>query len=132
MVRPAEVPYPSHGEGALWLLAGDTLSDAHEVVIGGRRYRLMLIQEEETHEAPPATPGITEPCLGMLTRREREVVALVARGRLNKQIADELGISEWTVSTHVRRVLVKLGVGTRAEMVARCARAITASARLQT
>src|SRR5687768_11605898 len=38
----------------------------------------------------------------MLTGRELEIAALVALGRPNKQIADKLHISEWTVSTHLR------------------------------
>ena len=47
-------------------------------------------------------------------------------GRLNKQIADKLHISklhisEWTVSTHLRRIFAKLGVRSRAAMVYRCA-----------
>jgi DNA-binding NarL/FixJ family response regulator len=50
-----------------------------------------------------------------LTRREREVLALIARGRSNKRIAFELGISEKTVKTHVGHVLAKLGVSDRTQ-----------------
>ena len=50
-----------------------------------------------------------------LTPREREVLALVARGLANKRIARELGISEKTVKTHVGRVLHKLGVADRTQ-----------------
>ena len=56
----------------------------------------------------------------MLTGRELEIAALVAAGRPNKQIADKLHISEWTVSTHLRRIFAKLGVHSRAAMVYRC------------
>lgn len=56
-----------------------------------------------------------------LTRRELEIVRLVAAGHVNKQIADELRISVWTVSTHLRRIFVKLGVDSRAAMTYRCA-----------
>ena len=52
-----------------------------------------------------------------LTPREREVCALVARGRLNKQIAFDLGTSEKTIKVHRARVMVKLGVGWVAELV---------------
>jgi len=52
-----------------------------------------------------------------LTPREREVCALVARGRLNKQIAFDLGTSEKTIKVHRARVMVKLGVGSVAELV---------------
>jgi DNA-binding CsgD family transcriptional regulator len=54
-----------------------------------------------------------------LSPREREIVRLVAKGLPNKAIADVLDISLWTVATHLRRIFAKLGVGTRAEMVAR-------------
>jgi ATP/maltotriose-dependent transcriptional regulator MalT len=50
---------------------------------------------------------------GPLTAREREIVELVAQGKANRQIADELFISEKTVSRHLANVYVKLGVGSR-------------------
>jgi DNA-binding NarL/FixJ family response regulator len=53
---------------------------------------------------------------GMLTRREREIAALVARGMTNRQIAAELVISEHTVATHVRRILKKLGLQSRSQI----------------
>jgi DNA-binding NarL/FixJ family response regulator len=53
-----------------------------------------------------------------LTSRERQVAALVARGFANKAIADELHISRWTVAAHLRRIYTRLGVSTRAQMVA--------------
>jgi DNA-binding CsgD family transcriptional regulator len=54
----------------------------------------------------------------VLTSRERQVAALVARGFANKAIADELSISRWTVAAHLRRIYTRLGVSTRAQMVA--------------
>jgi DNA-binding CsgD family transcriptional regulator len=56
----------------------------------------------------------------LLTPRELQIARLVARGCPNKQIAFKLKISEWTVATHVRRILDKLGVDNRAAMVFRC------------
>ena len=53
-----------------------------------------------------------------LTRREREVLALLAEGRTNRQIADELFISESTAGVHVSNILGKLGVTGRTEAVA--------------
>jgi DNA-binding NarL/FixJ family response regulator len=50
-----------------------------------------------------------------LTRREREVLELIAAGRSNKRIALELGIAEKTVKTHVGHVLAKLGVADRTQ-----------------
>jgi FixJ family two-component response regulator len=52
-----------------------------------------------------------------LTPREREVFALVVTGRLNKQIAADLGCSEQTVKVHRGRVMRKLAVGSVAELV---------------
>ena len=53
-----------------------------------------------------------------LTKREREVLALVAQGRTNRQIADELFISENTAGVHVSNILGKLGVASRTEAAA--------------
>jgi len=54
-----------------------------------------------------------------LSPREQEIVRMVAKGHPNKVIADVLNISSWTVCTHLRRIFAKLGVGSRAAMVAR-------------
>lgn len=53
-----------------------------------------------------------------LSPREKEVVRLVMKGLSTRGIAAVLDISPWTVSTHLRRVFGKLGVNSRAEMVA--------------
>ena len=75
-----------------------------------------IVQREES--LPENMQGeLTE----ILTERELQIATLVAMGRLNKQIADKLHISEWTVSTHLRRIFAKLGVRSRAAMVYRCA-----------
>ncbi len=52
-----------------------------------------------------------------LSRREREVMALVVSGLLNKQVGGELGISEITVKAHRGRVMKKLGARSLAELV---------------
>src|SRR5262250_336076 len=52
-----------------------------------------------------------------LTPREREVMALVAAGLLNKQIAGELGTSEASVKVHRQHVMEKMGAGSLAELV---------------
>ncbi len=52
-----------------------------------------------------------------LTRRELEVLRLIAGGRKNRQVAAELGVSENTVKNHLRSVLAKLGVNRRNQAV---------------
>lgn len=73
-----------------------------------------LIEEFATrpdpHRAPPQA-------LEVLTEREREVLALVARGSSNSEIATELFISPATAKTHVSRVMMKLGARDRAQLV---------------
>ena len=53
-----------------------------------------------------------------LTPREREIVALIAKGRSNKAIARELFISPATVARHVSNILAKLGFSSRSEVAA--------------
>ena len=55
--------------------------------------------------------------LAQLTPRERQVCELVARGLLNKQIADEIGASERTVKIHRGRAVQKLGIGSITDLV---------------
>jgi DNA-binding NarL/FixJ family response regulator len=53
-----------------------------------------------------------------LTEREREVLALIARGYTNKQIAESLYVSEKTARNHVSHILEKLGLARRSEAAA--------------
>jgi DNA-binding NarL/FixJ family response regulator len=63
---------------------------------------------------PPTRP---HPRLGDLTEREREILAWVATGRSNQEIAEELVVSPDTVRTHVSRAMVKLHARDRAQLV---------------
>jgi DNA-binding CsgD family transcriptional regulator len=80
----------------------------------------LLAQRARLDLAPPEQPlpgdrGLEE--LG-LTRREAEVLALVARGYTNREIAATLVISEKTASAHVSHILRKLGTPNRREAAA--------------
>jgi DNA-binding NarL/FixJ family response regulator len=72
-----------------------------------------LIEEFSASRAP-ATPAVE---LDELTPRELEVFRLLATGKTNGEIADELVIGESTVKTHVTRILMKLGVRDRVQAV---------------
>ena len=76
-----------------------------------------------------ANPGDLPPARALVTRidsaaradnplspRETEVASLIARAMTNRQIADQLVLSERTVETHVRSILAKLGYTTRTEI----------------
>ncbi|WP_086765664.1 helix-turn-helix transcriptional regulator [Streptomyces bobili] len=72
---------------------------------------------EVTHPGPPA-PRTEARSVDALTRREREVAALVAQGMSNREIAERLVISKRTVDAHVEHILAKLGITSRTEIPA--------------
>jgi DNA-binding CsgD family transcriptional regulator len=73
----------------------------------------------DDHLDKAATSKASSPAASLgLTRREAEVLALVAEGRTNQQIGRELFITEGTAGVHVSRILAKLGVASRVEAAA--------------
>jgi DNA-binding NarL/FixJ family response regulator len=74
-------------------------------------------------KALASAAGPKEDDLARLTRREREVLSLVARGLTNKEIARDLGIGPGTVKTHVEKLIAKLGVADRTQAAVFAARA---------
>lgn len=65
----------------------------------------------------PPRRSLDRAALAALTEREHEVLLLVARGRSNQEISDDLFISPHTAKTHVNRIMTKLGVHDRAQLV---------------
>jgi DNA-binding NarL/FixJ family response regulator len=90
-----------------------------EIEALGRRARLepTLPPDGAATDGPALEPATVTDERG-LTPREREVLALVADGRTNRQIAEALFISAKTASVHVSNILAKLGVANRGEAAA--------------
>jgi DNA-binding CsgD family transcriptional regulator/tetratricopeptide (TPR) repeat protein len=86
-----------------------------EIELLAQRGRLRLEDHADTAVAPAAPSPVAS--LG-LTRRETEVLALLAEGRTNRQIGQALFITEKTASLHVSHILAKLGVAGRGEAAA--------------
>ncbi|MBX3285057.1 MAG: response regulator transcription factor [Acidimicrobiales bacterium] len=110
--------------GASGFLLKDTepaeLLAAIRVVAAGEsllspRITSKLVAEFATRPAPAAP--VDRAVLDRITEREREVLALVGRGRSNVEIAEELYVSVATAKTHVSRVMTKLQARDRAQLV---------------
>ncbi|HSA49746.1 MAG TPA: response regulator transcription factor [Yinghuangia sp.] len=67
--------------------------------------------------AAPQAPAPAPVALDALTTREREVMAMAAEGKSNRDIADELVVSPLTVRTHIQRAMTKLSARDRAQLV---------------
>jgi len=87
----------------------------------GERDMLRLVEQclqlERDSRGKRRLEADTSRRLQHLTQREREVLELIIVGKLNKQIADVLGISIKTVEVHRARVMEKMGVNSLAELV---------------
>jgi len=94
------------------------LLDAIRVVAdGGSLLAPSVTRRVIEHFAAAPAATAEHPALGDLTEREREIVAWVATGRSNQEIAELLVVSPDTVRTHVSRAMVKLRARDRAQLV---------------
>jgi len=80
-----------------------------------------LSEEKPTSPVSPAPERPSADEAPHLTRRKREVAALVARGVTSRQIAKELVLSERTVDNHVANILKKFSLHSREQIAARLA-----------
>jgi DNA-binding NarL/FixJ family response regulator len=99
--------------GPAELLHGIRVVAAGDALLAPRITRRLIAQFTAARTAHQAS----EDRLAVLTRRERELLALVGRGLSNQEIAAELTLSPATVKTHVSRAMVKLRVRDRAQLV---------------
>ena len=95
------------------LLAAIRVVAAGDALLAPAVTRRLIAEFARRPEPSPLTPA----ALAGLTEREREVLALVARGLSNAEIADRLVVSAATAKTHVSRVLAKLQARDRAQLV---------------
>lgn len=100
MLRAAD-PVEFYGESRTCYRCGATIL--------GRRRRVCVRCKKPRGRPrrPPGQPGQA------LSFRERQVVALVTQGKLNKEIAHELGLTEGTVKEYMNRIFRKVGVTNR-------------------
>jgi two-component system, NarL family, nitrate/nitrite response regulator NarL len=101
--------------------AGEIWLDSHTTAAVIRQF----VANEEAPQAPPPPPQMhqQQPSSGgrerersPLSQREREIVALVAQGFKNKEMAEKMFISEQTVKNHLHNIFDKLGVSDRLEL----------------
>jgi DNA-binding NarL/FixJ family response regulator len=115
--------------GASREAAGAVLAEAWRLAVGLEAQLLVFEIDSLARRARIELPGaavpdradeepVSESARLGLTPREREVLALVADGRTNRQIAEALFISGKTASVHVSNILSKLGVANRGEAAA--------------
>jgi DNA-binding NarL/FixJ family response regulator len=104
-VRPAE------------LVAAIRTVAAGDAVVSPRVTRRLLEEFTQVMPVPPAVREKRFPLLSSLTARETEVLEAVAGGLSNAEIAAALCVSETTVKSHVGRILAKLGLRDRVQVV---------------
>jgi DNA-binding NarL/FixJ family response regulator len=109
--------------GARAVLPRTASADAIIAAVEAAAAGLLVLPSDALAEVAQATAARTVAPPEALTTREAQILALLAEGLVNKQIAARLGISRHTVKTHLAALFHKLGVSTRAEAVAAGARA---------
>jgi NarL family two-component system response regulator LiaR len=96
---------------------GDAIKAVHrgEPMLAPEAAAAVMAKVADGGAEPPTPTSPLPPDLDRLTAREREVLAALGRGLTNRQLADELYISEKTVKTHVSSVLSKLHLADRTQ-----------------
>lgn len=97
--------------------AFDQLVMAIKVILTGKNYISPAISEMIAEQYVRSIEKVDMPSMAILTQREKEVLALIAQGHANKNIAERLKISIRTVETHRSRLIHKLNIKTAAGLV---------------
>ncbi len=97
----------------------ETIKEAVKTILDGQIWSPLV--GDEVGELDPDIVELIL-CMRKLTPQQGRVLAMMADGMLNKQIAHELNVSEATIKAHVSAVLYKLGVESRTQAVIRLAR----------
>ena len=127
-------PTPAVHAGMSRAVSARELAEAIRAVAAGFRVRMAEPPAVRAPSPPPPAPapdrspaqpqrdGHAELLLRSLSERERQILALLARGYSNRRIAEACYLSLNTVRTHVQNVLVKLGVHSKLEAAAMAVR----------
>ena len=121
--HPRQIALPSQVAPALEALARKLIAQARNgseacAVINDRKVYVLVDLEVDGVRCLLIRPGESRTSRVSFSPREYEIARMVAKGYPNKTIAAVLEISSWTVCTHLRRMFAKLGVSSRAAMVA--------------
>jgi DNA-binding CsgD family transcriptional regulator len=97
-------------------VAALTEAEAAFHAMGARRRRDEAVRELRRLGRRVPRPAVRDEAAGPLTAREREIAGLVAAGRTNREIAEQLVLSTRTIEAHLRNIYAKLGVRSRVEL----------------
>jgi len=96
----------------------ELIAAVHAIAAGDSLLSPSITRRVIDRMAQQPTPRFADQTkLDQLTRREREVLELIARGLSNREIATALVVEESTIRTHVKRILMKLGLRDRVQVV---------------
>ena len=95
----------------------ELINAVHTVAAGDALLSPSVTRRVIDRMAQQPTPELTDDKLEVLTPRERDVLQAIARGLSNREIATALVVEESTVRTHVKRILMKLGLRDRIQAV---------------
>lgn len=90
-----------------------------EFKLNGNHYRIFTKNRQKDAHDIQHEHGLCSDAITSLTERELQIAVLVAKGFLNKQIAENLSLSIYTVQTHIKRIFIKCCVHNRTALAAK-------------